>query len=322
MRPLEIRPFSEAHLDDAARLLAARHKRHRTHEPLLPECFEDPAAAREEIEALWRLDGTSGACCFHRGRMVGYLLGIVRDRDLWGDNVWVDYAGQAFDEAEDARETYAVAAACWVEEGRTRHYVQVPATDPALVDSWFRLTFGQMAADGVREVPAETEVRVPDGLEIRPPTAGDVEALLPVELALPRHHRTAPVFTGRPLPTEDALRAEWVRTLAGDEETVLVGFHEGTPVALWALAAGPHAPEFRGLHAPERACYLKFAATLRELRGSGIGVALTDASFAWAAAEGYRAMGTDWRVTNLLASRFWPRRGFRPTFYRLYRHIQ
>ena len=32
-------------------------------------------------------------------------------------------------------------------------------------------------------------------------------------------------------------------------------------------------------------------------------------------------MGTDWRVTNLLASRFWPRRGFRTTFLRLYRHI-
>jgi hypothetical protein len=32
-------------------------------------------------------------------------------------------------------------------------------------------------------------------------------------------------------------------------------------------------------------------------------------------------MLTDWRVTNLLASRFWPRRGFRTTFLRLYRSI-
>ena len=32
-------------------------------------------------------------------------------------------------------------------------------------------------------------------------------------------------------------------------------------------------------------------------------------------------MVTDWRVTNLLASRFWPQRGFRETFVRLYRHI-
>ena len=72
---------------------------------------------------------------------------------------------------------------------------------------------------------------------------------------------------------------------------------------------------------PADACFLHFAVTLPEARGSGIGVALTDAAFAWARAEGYRTMATDWRVTNLLASRFWPRRGFRTTFVRLYRHI-
>jgi hypothetical protein len=32
-------------------------------------------------------------------------------------------------------------------------------------------------------------------------------------------------------------------------------------------------------------------------------------------------MVTDWRETNLLASRFWPKRGFRRTFLRLYRSI-
>jgi ribosomal protein S18 acetylase RimI-like enzyme len=48
---------------------------------------------------------------------------------------------------------------------------------------------------------------------------------------------------------------------------------------------------------------------------------LTDATFAAAAARGYTAMVTDWRVTNLLASRFWPKRGFRTAFLRLYRSI-
>ena len=28
---------------------------------------------------------------------------------------------------------------------------------------------------------------------------------------------------------------------------------------------------------------------------------------------------TDWRETNLLASRFWPARGFRPSYVRLHR---
>src|SRR6059058_1339256 len=46
MPDLQIRPFSDEHLDEAARLLAARHERHRASEPLLPEC-ED---FRAEIE--------------------------------------------------------------------------------------------------------------------------------------------------------------------------------------------------------------------------------------------------------------------------------
>jgi ribosomal protein S18 acetylase RimI-like enzyme len=321
MPDVEIRPFSDEHLDAAAALLAARHERHRAAESLLPARYEDPAAAREELEALLRQDA-SGVVCLRVGRMVGYLLGFARDREAWGDNVWVDYAGQAFEEAEHARDAYAVAAAEWVAHGQTRHFVQVPASDQALVDSWFRLSFGQMQADGVREVEPGGPVRVPDDFEIRPPTTDDdIESLIEVDLALPRHHRTSPVFTVRPLPTEELLRAEWAKTFAGSGETVLAGFRAGRPLALWALVGPDDAPEFRGLHAPDHACYLKFAATVPEARGSGIGVALTDASLAWAAKQGYRAMGTDWRVTNLLASRFWPRRGFRTTFLRLYRHI-
>ena len=61
--------------------------------------------------------------------------------------------------------------------------------------------------------------------------------------------------------------------------------------------------------------------TRPEARGSGAGVALTEACFAWARRRGYETMVSDWRVTNLLASRFWPRRGFRTSFLRLYRSI-
>ena len=32
-------------------------------------------------------------------------------------------------------------------------------------------------------------------------------------------------------------------------------------------------------------------------------------------------MTVDWRMVNLLSSRFWPRRGFRPQYLRLYRAV-
>jgi ribosomal protein S18 acetylase RimI-like enzyme len=319
--PLEIVEFAEDHLEDAGWLLADRHRRHRESEPLLAPRFEEPNQAAGEVSALWRRADVSGASALRDGRLVGYLISAPRDPGVWGDNVWVEAAGHAAREPEDVRDLYASAASAWVEGGRTRHYVLVPATDRELVDAWFRLGFGQQQAHGVREVPGAEEPRVRAGFEIRTPREADVEALIAVDMALPAHQRSSPVFSGISLPSEEEIRSEWHSTLAGNEETVLIGLHDGRPVAVWSFSRAESSVHYHGLMAPERAAYLAFASTLPESRGSGIGVALTDAVLTAAADEGYSTMVTDWRVTNLLASRFWPRRGFRPAFLRLYRSI-
>jgi ribosomal protein S18 acetylase RimI-like enzyme len=317
---LEVVPFADEHVDGAARLLADRHARHRRDEPLLPERFEEPGAARDELFAAWRADDASGAAAFRDGRLVGYLIGAPDDPDVWGENVWVQGAGHAVEEAEDVRDLYAVAAARWYEEGRRRHYALVPATDAVLVDAWFRLGYGQQQAQAVRELPADGEGG-DERFEIREPREADVEALIDVDLALPAHQRAAPVFSERPMPTRQLARDEWAKTLAGDEERILIGCLDRRPVACWSTCDASISIHYHGLTLPDRASYLAFAATLPEARGSGIGVALTEAVLARAREEGYTCMITDWRVTNLLASRFWPRRGFRPFFFRLYRSI-
>jgi len=99
MARLEVVPFSDEHLEEAAGLLAARHARHRETEPLLPARFEAPAAAQEELEQAWRAEGSSGAAAFRDGRLVGYLIGAPRDPGDWGENIWVEMAGQAVEDA-------------------------------------------------------------------------------------------------------------------------------------------------------------------------------------------------------------------------------
>ena len=317
MPALEIQAFSDQHLEGAARLLEERHARHRAEEPLLRE----DADFRAEVETLLAREGASGAAALREGRVVGYLLGTRRDDSVWGANVWVEAAGHAVEDAEDARDLYAAAAEVWVDQGRTRHYVLVPASDGALVDAWFRVGFGGQHAHGIREVPARTEVAVPDGFEIRHPEESAIEALIDLDLALPRHQANAPVFSPRPLPSREDSRQEWLDTLAGGDEEVLIGYLNDKPVACWAVTPIERSGEHTGLARPARAAFLGFAVTLPEARGSGIGVALTDACFEWAAEHDYPTMVTDWRETNLLASRFWPRRGFRRMFLRLYRSI-
>src|SRR5439155_6113721 len=74
MPDLQIRPFSDEHLDDAARLLAARHGRHRETEPLLPAVTD----FRTEIEREWRVEGASGVAALSGGELVGYLVASPR----------------------------------------------------------------------------------------------------------------------------------------------------------------------------------------------------------------------------------------------------
>jgi ribosomal protein S18 acetylase RimI-like enzyme len=255
------------------------------------------------------------------GAVVGFLVGAPRDEESWGKNVWIELAGHAVERAEDVRDLYAAAAGRWVDEGRTRQYALVPATDSELVDAWFRLGFGQQQAHGAREVPAQTAVLVPEGFEIGEPNQADIEALIDVDLALPSHQRRSPVFSGVDRSSREDSRAEWLSTMAGSDEEVLIGYHHGKPVACWAIVPIERSKHYSGLARAENACYLGFAVTLPEARGSGIGVALTEACFVRAREHGYETIVTDWRVTNLLASRFWPKRGFRTTFLRLYRSI-
>ncbi|MDQ3822305.1 MAG: GNAT family N-acetyltransferase [Actinomycetota bacterium] len=314
MPRLEIRPFADDHLDEAARRLAERHARHREAEPLLPDVTD----VRAEVESAWRAEGASGAAVLRDGELVGYLIGAPRDVDRWGANVWVEAAGHAAVDAELVRDLYEVAATRWVDEGRARHYALVPATDAALVDAWFRLSFGAQHAHGIREVPDTTAY--PDG--VRDASEDDVAAMVELSPLLGRHQALAPVF-GAPSrePTEEAIRQDIAEDLAAHDVGNLVAEIDGRVVGNFVVVPATMTSMHTGLARPENAAFLGFAITAPEARGSGAGVALTEACFAWARERGYDTMITDWRVTNLLSSRFWPRRGFRETFLRLYRSI-
>jgi ribosomal protein S18 acetylase RimI-like enzyme len=316
MARLELRPFSDEFLDPAAELLAARHRAHRVAEPLLPARYEEPDAARAEVEALLTA-GAAGALALRNGRVTGYLIGAPRPVAVWGEHVWVELAGHAVEDAETLRDLYATAAARWVDEGRVQHYAMVPATDAALVAAWFRVGFGQQHAGGIQETP---EAAWPEGVRLA--AEPDVDALLELDPLLPDHQAQSPVFArGFPPGDPAEVRAELLADLAKPEIGDLVAESDGVIVGAFQLVPVELSSVHSGLARPEGAVLLNWAATRPEVRGSGAGVTLTQAAFAWARERGYRVMVVDWRVTNLLASRFWPARGFRETFLRLYRHI-
>lgn len=301
---MEVAPFAAEHVDAAADLLRVRHERHRRTFPQLPVLDY-----REEIAALLARDATGA---FTEG---AYVLGISKDED-WGPNVWVEAAGHAAVEPEFLRDVWGHAAAAWFEQGLTAHYALVPATEPDLLDAWFRLGFGAQHGHGLIEIP---ERDWPAGA--REATREDVEALVELGPHLSEHQRRSPVFSGRPAQTADEVRADVLDDFSTEGVANIVYEADGRIVGNFFVCPLELSSAHSGLARPPGASFLGFAVTHPEVRGSGAGVALTDASFAWARANGYETMVTDWRETNLLSSRFWPRRGFRKTFLRLHRSI-
>ena len=95
MPDVEIRPFSDEHVDAAAALLAERHARHLTAEPLLGR----------DVDYRAQLAGKRGLVAL-RGRDVrAYLLGQTTDEDAF-----VDFAGCAAAEPELLRDLYGALA--------------------------------------------------------------------------------------------------------------------------------------------------------------------------------------------------------------------
>ena len=150
----------------------------------------------------------------------------------------------------------------------------------------------------------------------------DIDGLVELAPLLVEYQAQPPVFgIGLPRETPAEIRAEILEDLPKPEIGDLVAARDGVLVGAFQVVPAELSSVHSGLARPEEAALIGWAATRPDVRGTGAGVALTEGAFAWARERGYKAMLADWRVTNLLASRFWPRRGFRESFLRLYRRI-
>lgn len=303
---MEIVPFADEHVEGAAALLAERHAADRMQEPLLPE-RRDFAA---EIEKEWQ-DAT-GAVALEDGAVVGYLLGQRRD-NFMGTHAWSGVAGQAVRDPELMRDLYAAAAHQWVESGAMRHFVFVPFHETALIDAWFRLCFGASAALAIRATTPDEPVE--GDVEIRRGTRDDFPEAARLDLEMSRAMQPSPSFSGIELQPYEEVLAEW-REDDDEDWKLFVAERRGRVVGHFLL--GERAADLR---VPDNSIDLSQASTEPAARGTGVGRALTAHVIRWAHESGYPTITTDWRMTNLWASRFWPKRGFRPVFLRLYRSI-
>ena len=151
---------------------------------------------------------------------------------------------------------------------------------------------------------------------VRRATADDLDHAARLELAMSESMTPSPSFSGPMGQTLEEITDEWRGTWDDDQFVHFVAERDGRVVGHLLLYRRP-----ADLRVPRDSIDLAQASTEPELRGTGVGRALFAHALTWAHEQGFPTMVTDWRMTNLFASRFWPQRGFRETFLRLYRSI-
>lgn len=140
-------------------------------------------------------------------------------------------------------------------------------------------------------------------------------------MELPAHQGRSPVFASGPAYTYEEAGEEAADDLDNPEFATFVAERDGRVAGVSQGCSITKSASHSGLARPDSAGFMNFAAVLPDARGAGAGRAIGDAVLAWSGEAGYRSVVTDWRATNLLSSRAWPRLGYRQTFFRLHRLI-
>lgn len=315
--------FAESMISQAAKLLAERHTRNRKNLPLLPQRFEKPEVTAKAVEALWQKKLKSGYAAFRAGKMTAYLLGETTT-DPWGRGGYVYLSGYALAEGESPaviQDLYALLGDDWVKRGCFDHYLYISAADAHVLDALFDIGFGKERVDALldlssEEFPGAVE---PKNITIRQAAAGDnmlvgnfSDVIMRALEKAPHWHPTFPeqwseLYEGWSELADDK---EWTVWLALENEEALgtIGFRPEEEADTQMLT-GPHT------------IYLSVGATKPQARGRGVGTALSWHGLEQARAASYEVCYSNWISPNFLASRFWPRFGFKDAAYRVAKKV-
>jgi ribosomal protein S18 acetylase RimI-like enzyme len=308
----------DSDLAAAAELLAGRQRRQRLRTPELTRALEDVTECRTYLESMFAT-AASTTMVEDDGRLVGYALAEERDETVWGPCVWFTSGRLAVASPSYIGELYAGAVQGWVDQGKTHHYVMVPADFDDELWRWFELSFGIQHTLGIRDTTLRPTT--PSDVTVRLATLADAPAVADLDPLVPQHQLLAPVFSAMQPSDRAVVLAESIESIEQDEYTVLVAERDGGVVGMALLCSPDMSSLYKGPAAVPGAGYLAYAVVRDDARGGGVGSALTRRLVALAADQGFENIVVDYRSTNLLSSRAWRGLGFRPIFHRLHRVV-
>ncbi len=315
---MEIIPFREEFLSQAAGLFVANFRKQRQATPILPEALENPLRVAGMLNELFL--SCPGVAAIENGQLLGfmgwYIVEHFREADItgaycpiWGHGV----SGDATGATAVYRSMYRTASAYWATRGCGVHAISLLANDHQAEKTWFWNGFGLTVVDAIRPIQP-LNVQPGDSLVVRKAASQDVEMVARLDIEHWRQYSEAPIFMATPGPdSPEAIRA----------------FIDDPNNTIWLCEikdelAGMMRFEGRGHGATEivqseTSIAISGAYTRPQFRGKGAAVAILDAALRYYGERGFERCSVDFESFNPEAANFWMKY-FEPVSFSLTRH--
>ncbi|KQL18304.1 GNAT family N-acetyltransferase [Cytobacillus solani] len=260
-----------------------------------------------------------GIGAFTNNELVGYIIGEIKIDTVRGRHIWVPYEGIAIrmdQSSELIRNLYAKVSMAWLEQGCFMHYTIIPLGNQVYLDACQRLSFSIQQVHGVMNMEDYKPFENVSNAEIRAGNKMDSEMMGEMSSIIQSYHNSAPTF--EPALPEVVLNIKegYKRIAEGNDETCLIAIKD-----MKELGFQVYYPITSDLMTPDNGVELSIAGTYYSQMGRGVGKKLMNEGWRIMKEKGYNSIITDWRITNLASSTFWPKCGFKPIAYRMVRYI-
>ncbi|MCF6474638.1 GNAT family N-acetyltransferase [Nonomuraea sp. MG754425] len=300
---LEIVPFEDGFVEQAAALLAGAHATGGW-------TLADADVARRLVTA-WQGSGPAVAA-LRDGRVTAFMA-ATGPAHPGGQSARVRLSQHACappGRRGAYRSLYAALSGRLTGLGAFEHALVLPAHDQDAITCFFELGFG---LDQVRGFQSVTRAGAPAtaGVRVRAARPEDLPRLLDLTVELQGFHAGAPML--RPALVDlRAIRDGFRAALDDDRRALLVAEEHGHPVGL--MQVGPD-------NLRTGAATIGMAVVTASARSGGVGTALLSAVEGWAGQRGFGSYGAEWSSANLVSDAFWRGRGMVPAQFTLTRLI-
>jgi GNAT superfamily N-acetyltransferase len=319
MKNIKFLHIDKTNISSMVQLLQSRQlKELETHPYLETEKLQAPFITAL-LEKTFNEHRIAGIGAYEEDELVGYLFAQIKFDETRGKHAWVPLEGMAIKQGKSGeliRTLYAEVSRLWLNYGCFTHYVLAPTGDTRFVDAFQRLSFGFEQVHGVLDISRFQKTNYNEDILIRIGTEDDRELIGSMSDIILSYQNDSPVYALALPDTVIDIRKGY-QGIANDEEAFLL-FAE-----LDGKSAGFQAywPIESHLMVPENAIELSVAGTFPNLMGNGIGTALMNEAVRLLEKKVVKYIITDWRISNLASSLFWPKSGFVPLYHRMQRTV-